>query len=367
MNKIGFFILVFCLGQFSFSQEKKYSHTLGIDYTYGHIMLHRPNIAHLLQGPTNGFLISWEQQTYGFQEWEQRYNYPSYGASFFYQNMGNSTLGDAYSIQADYRFYFWQRRLSLRVGSGIAYMTNPFDINDNPKNTVYGSTLLGSFLFGFNYEKRNLWDTPVGVRLGGFLMHYSNGRTRSPNTSTNNYGIQLGLTYDLNHENQPEFQKKEYAEKFTEPVQFNFQFSSGMNDAGIIGESNRPFVVLTGYADKRLNAKSAVQLGVEGFFTSSIRHYIRHQQSLFPNNEKVQSYNDWRRVGLFVGHELFAGKLSLITQAGYYVYYPIDYLKPYYTRVGLKRYFNDQIYVSVMLKTHMARAEAMEYGVGIRF
>ncbi len=367
-KKITSILVFFIAIGLGFSQEqKKYSHTFSTSYLFGQIMPHRPNIVHLMQGPTNGFVLNWERQTYGLKEWEQRYNYPSVGASFMYQNMGNSTLGDAYSLQADYRFFFFKRNLVLRVGSGLAYMTNPFDIHQNPKNTAYGSTILGSFLVGLNYQQQNLWDSPFGFRLGGFLMHYSNGRTRSPNTSTNNYGVDFTLTYDLNHKEKPSYQPKNYTNEYSEPIRFNLLFSSGMNDAGVVRESNKPFVVLTAYADKRLNAKSAIQLGVEGFFTTSIRNYIRHEQSLFPNNEDVQSLDDWRRIGIFVGHELFVGKLSLVTQVGYYIYEPIKFAKPYYTRVGLKRYFNDWIYASVMLKTHMARAEAMEYGIGVRF
>ena len=362
-----FYILLFSVFLISNAQEKRYSHKFSSSYVFGQIMPHRPNIVHLIQGPTNGFVLNWERQTYGFKEWEQRYNYPSVGASFMYQNMGNNMLGDAYSIQADYRFFFFERNLVLRVGSGLAYMTNPFDIHNNPKNTAYGSTILGSFLVGLNYQKENLWNSPFGIRVGGFLMHYSNGRTRSPNTSTNNYGLDLTLTYDLNHSTKPAYQPKEYNDLYSEPLKFNFLFSTGMNDAGVVRESNRPFVVLTAYADKRLNAKSAIQFGFDGFFSSSIRTYIRHEQSLYPNNEEIQSLNDWRRVGAFVGHELFAGKLSLVTQIGYYIYEPIDFVKPYYTRVGLKRYFNDWIFASIMLKTHLARAEAMEYGIGIRF
>lgn len=366
--KLKFFAILFFLAfTFSRAQEKNYSHTFSADYLFGQIMLHRPNISHLLQGPTNGVLVSWRQNTYGFKEWEQRYNYPSFGASFLHQYMGNSSLGEAYSLQGDYYFYFWKRKLNLRVGTGLAYMTNPFDLENNPKNTAYGSRFLGSFLIGFNYEKNKLWNTPLGIKMGGFLVHYSNGKTKSPNTSTNNYGIQIGLIYDLDHENQPQFQEKNYASKFTEPLRFNLSFLSGMNDTGVIGESSRPFAVFTGYVDKRLNPKSAIQLGVEGFFTSALRHYIRHRQSLFPNNEAIQELDDWRRVGVFVGHELFIGKLSLITQMGYYVYYPIDYMKRYYSRVGIKRYFNDHLFLSLSLKTHLARAEAMEYGIGYRF
>jgi hypothetical protein len=69
---------------------------------------------------------------------------------------------------------------------------------------------------------------------------------------------------------------------------------------------------------------------------------------------------------LFVGHELFLNKVSLITQVGYYVYYPFPYEVRYYERIGLKRYFGDKWYAAVSLKAHAANAETVEFGVGIR-
>lgn len=350
----------------TFSQEKIYTDAFQLDYLYGKIMDHSPNILHLIQGPTNGALLSWDRQTYGQRDWEQWYNYPSFGASLLVQHMGSPELGNVYSLHGDYRFYFFKRRLSMRIGGGIAYVANPFDLTNNPTNTAYGSSISGSVLLGLQYEKRRLFDSPFGFQAGTFLVHYSNGKSRSPNTSTNNYGIQFGITYDLDA-TEPEKKSDEIATNFSEPVRFNVVLSSGNNDSGVIGMSQYPFLVTTLYADKRINRKSSIQFGTEVFFTKTLRKYIQYANLAFPENESITGEEDWKRVGLFVGHELFIGKLSLVTQAGYYVYYPFDYLKPYYTRIGLKRYVYKNVFASIMLKTHLAKAESMEYGIGIRF
>ena len=59
-------------------------------------------------------------------------------------------------------------------------------------------------------------------------------------------------------------------------------------------------------------------------------------------------------------------KISVITQLGYYIYYPFDFEGQVYNRVGLKRYFGDKWFAAVTLKSHGAKAEAVELGVGIR-
>jgi hypothetical protein len=75
---------------------------------------------------------------------------------------------------------------------------------------------------------------------------------------------------------------------------------------------------------------------------------------------------DYKRVGLFIGHELFINKLSIETQLGYYVYKPFNYETDIYQRVGVKYYIYKNIFSGVGLKTHGGRAEAIEATIGIR-
>ena len=80
----------------------------------------------------------------------------------------------------------------------------------------------------------------------------------------------------------------------------------------------------------------------------------------------MKGNEDYRRIGIFAGHELFINKLSLLTQLGYYVYYPYDFEGRTYFRIGLKRYFGEKLFGALTLKSHGAKAEAVEFGIGIR-
>lgn len=345
--------------------EKNYTDSFQINSLSGYILDHSPNIIQLIQGPTQAFMVSWERQTYGKKEWEEAYNYPSFGASYILQDMGSPELGKVHSLHAEYRFFFLKRQISLQVGTGLGYVENPFHPVDNPKNYAYGSTITGSFYAGLHYRKDRILNSPFGIQAGAFLLHYSNGKTKSPNTSTNNYGIQFGINYQL-EEAFPSFKRGQMEEFEAEKLKFNFVFSSGFNDIGVIGLDNNPFYVFTAYADKRINRKSSFQLGTELFLSHSLKQFIEYRSIAYAREGGITGDEDWKRVGLFAGHELFIGKLSIIAQAGYYIYYPVKYNKRYYTRIGLKRYLTDKLFVSVMLKTHLAKAEAMEYGIGIR-
>ncbi|MBZ9777905.1 acyloxyacyl hydrolase [Psychroflexus sp. CAK8W] len=344
--------------------QKKRSDVFHADYLYGRIMRHSPQILHLIQGPTHGILFSWERKTYGDKDWQQLYNYPSYGASLLIQDMGSPELGRVYSLHGEYRFFFWERKLSLKAGLGAGYIPNTYDPETNPKNTAYGSALTASIIFGLEYRFENIFDLPLDLKFGGFLVHYSNGKTKSPNTSTNNYGLQAGLSYKLSEA------ERAYKTSILEPVSTSWSWdiiaASGANDSGIWGEANEAFLTLTTSVNKRLSHRSRLNLGLDAFFTPSVKTFIQYRASAFPEEDQFQGDEDWRRVGLFLGHELYLGQWSVISQVGYYVYYPIEYLDREYIRVGLRRYITDKFYVSLMLKSHYSKAEAIEYGIGLR-
>jgi len=48
------------------------------------------------------------------------------------------------------------------------------------------------------------------------------------------------------------------------------------------------------------------------------------------------------------------------------VYYPFDFEGRTYLRIGLKRYFGKKLFGAITLKTHGAKAEAVEIGIGVR-
>jgi hypothetical protein len=138
-----------------------------------------------------------------------------------------------------------------------------------------------------------------------------------------------------------------------------------VNESDVIDIGQYPFYIISGYADKRLNRKSAIQMGVDIFFSKFLKELIYYYSVSFPEYD-VTGDEDWKRIGIFVGHELFINKMSLVTQLGYYVYYPYDFEGRAYNRVGLKRYFGDKFFGAITLKSHGAKAEAVEFGIGIR-
>lgn len=361
-NQLG--VLVFFIGGFLFSQEEPTNTSyFDLNYFKGNIALHNDDILHLISGRPEGLIVSWNKKTFGNQEWEQRFNYPDYGVSFTYQNLKNEALGENYAIYGHYNFYFFNRNVMLRIGQGLALTTNPYDKENNFKNIAFGSRVMSSTYLMLNYKKERLFDR-FGFQTGLALIHYSNANVKAPNTSINSVTLNFGLTYSLEEED-PEFISNNTKEKFIQPIKYNLVFRSGINQSDVIGSSQYPFYIFSTYADKRLSKSSAVQFGADMFFSNFLKELINYQSVAFPENE-VNGDEDFKRVGLFVGHELFVNKMSLETQLGYYVYYPFDFEGRTYFRVGLKRYFGDKLFGAVTLKSHGAKAEAVEFGIGLR-
>ncbi|WP_282043678.1 acyloxyacyl hydrolase [Winogradskyella flava] len=356
--------LIISLGLFLFSQEKVTSDSyFDLNYFGGNIALHNNDILHLITGHPEGVIFSWNKKTFGDDAWEQRYNYPDYGVSFIYQDLKNDVLGNNYGLYAHYNFYFFKRHLMLRLGQGIAYITNPYDKIDNHKNVAFGSHLLSSTYVMLNYKKQRLFNR-IGFQTGLSLVHYSNANVKAPNTSVNTIALNIGLNYDLDSDERNFIDDLE-KEKYTERIKYNLAFRSGINQSDVIGSGQFPFYILSAYADKRLSHISAIQFGVDVFFSNFLKELIYYQSVSFPELD-VTGDEDYKRVGLFAGHELFINRMSIETQFGYYIYYPFDFEGRTYIRIGLKRYFGNKFFGAMTLKSHGAKAEAVEFGVGVR-
>ena len=99
------FLWCFTISFFLGASQVKLSQTyLDINYFKGTIPLHNNDILHLIQGHPEGVIIGWNQRTNGKNDWEQRYNYPDFGASFMYQDLQNEVLGNTFGLYGHFIF-----------------------------------------------------------------------------------------------------------------------------------------------------------------------------------------------------------------------------------------------------------------------
>lgn len=372
MSKFLLILLLF-LATLSYSQRNSNNHNaIQIDYLYGSVIKHKSEIAHLAISHPEGFILNFNRKTTEEDENLMRYNYPEYGYSFIYQDFNNPILGKTLAFQLNYTFYFGNRiknnQYNLKVGQGIAYNTNPFNLKNNNKNNAFGSHLLANTTLSINYKRKNIFKA-LDASIGIMLSHYSNGSIKSPNLGLNLLSIKTGISYNFDANNPIDYYvpstKNDTIYK-NEPIKFNLKFSGGINSAGNLGSKQFPFYVGTIYVEKRLNRKSIIQLGSEVFFSNFLKELIRYNSIAFPEFPDENGKADYKRVSLIIGHELDLDNFSIVTQLGYYVYYPYPFETRYYERVGVKKHINEKWFVTASIKAHLFLAESLDLGLGIR-
>lgn len=348
-----------------YAQDTPKQYSVDVNYYYGSILPHSEKISHLITEHPEGIFVSAQEKTFGNEEWESRMNYPDFGVTFHYQNNKNETLGDLYGLFAHYNFYFLKRNLQLRIGQGVAYNTNPYDKEENYRNSAFGSHFMPASFFMLNFQKENIWEG-LGLRGGLFLIHHSNGTIKTPNTSANTVGANLGVTYTFDPNKERTYHPRLNRDSaYTEPIRYNLAFRSGVHESHIIGSGQHPFYVISAYADKRFTRSSSFQVGLDVFLSMMLKHEIEMMAISFPE-KGVDADTDYKRLGLFVGYELFLNRLSFEAQFGAYVYDDYKSHTALYQHLGLKYYFYRNFFLGTGLKTHFSKAEAMDFSLGVR-
>lgn len=364
LNMKNWVFLIFFFTFVAIGQDIEETTLIETSFLYGNVIPHSEDLHHLVTGHPEGILFSVSKQTFGKKEWHKAFNYPDYGAYFLYQDFKNQFIGKSYTIGLHYNFYFLNRNVQLKVGKGFSLVSNPYDKVENSKNRAFGSKIQANINLGLAYKKDYLFEN-FGIHTGLLFTHNSNGRFKSPNSGVNTYSFQLGLNYNLKEYKDIKLDTIGKLKSYVEPLHYNFVLRSGMNESSVIGSGQKAFYHFATYADKRIGRKSAIQFGTELFITPSIKNFIVFQSVAFPE-KKVKPTTDFKRMGVFVGHELLINKISLETQLGYYIYRPFKHDIPMYTRLGTKYYIHKNIFANLSLKTHLSKAEAVEFGVGIR-
>ncbi|RZK89419.1 MAG: hypothetical protein EOO62_36150, partial [Hymenobacter sp.] len=171
-------------------------------YAQGSFILdHTYAISHLAVSHPTGFELNAQRQTTGRTAWHGWYKYPKVGLAFVYYDYHNPILGRSYAATAYISKPFLRTRrqdLSFRLGTGLAWFTNPFDLQTNRKNTIVSSSLNATLQLRVEYDYA--LSEHLGLLVGVALNHYSNGATTKPNFGVNLPSLVLGLNY---HQQRP--------------------------------------------------------------------------------------------------------------------------------------------------------------------
>lgn len=360
--------LIFCFVFFNcfviFSQNK--SHNIQTDFLFGKLIEHDKKLNNAIQGNPYGLLISWNNNSTKNTKFNNLYNYPERGYSFLYENFNSDILGEVY---ASYRHYSYRlsptkkNKLNLTSAFGLAYATKAYHPITNVQNFAHGSKLLVSAFLKLQYFNFFL-NKNLGVNTGISLIHFSNISFKNPNLGINTVALNLGVNYNLNPFETPPTNTVDTITKTPHLINYQLILRGGYNESLEINSGLYPFYTLTFYGSKTINDYSTITTGVDFFNSVFLKNYIEDI-----NRKEGKNYHEhnYRRVGIFIGHELTQNNFAFISQIGYTFYYPFPYIGRVYERFGFKYKLSNHFFSEVTMKVNLFRAEGLELGIGYKF
>ncbi|MCR5013683.1 MAG: acyloxyacyl hydrolase [Bacteroidales bacterium] len=419
-------VMLFCLGGRVFSQDspwlKNRNYLFEIRGHYGcfyhhHFEMERFN-AHF-----PSFEASFYQSTFGEKEWHTAYNYPFIGVTYYHSKLGGfQELGKVYAIYPFINYPLLRgdnAMLSFKVGVGLAYLTNKFDHIENHYNFSIGSHLNAAVNLSFEY-RQVLFPRMSSIAAFG-LTHFSNGATKAPNYGLNAFSGSLGLAFYLRDprasftpSRRPDYYTFEFDGKNWYCI--DLDYGIGIKDVSqTMGKNERYFVhdlttrflvqfteksraglslsLVKDNSDKALPdfvSEDGQMSYINRYYVEDVLHVdtvaIHDYQMLKPNVGIVYSMTMDRMSFLFeLGFHLNLRQRDEYGRWNYKTIADTDHpgdsihvLKPFamatdmskgsaYQKLTIRYNVVDNVFASISLTSHLARADYVCFGIGYRF
>lgn len=316
-------------------------------------------LGYLVQDDVYAYDLSLGFPTYGKNYWEKLYRYPIAGAGYSFWSLGNDKVfGKAHALYSFINIPFLREErfsLNYQISFGGAYFPKRFDEYENYLNRAIGSHVNVYIRLGIDGRIKLVPNTELVVEAG--LSHFSNGKTKSPNYGLNAGSFSIGISYLFNASaatiHEPEI-----------PGTSKLYIQSVIYSAGIKVYDNllnkKYFATAVSYNLERvINPKNRVGLGSDFFYDGSIREALASEDGKLEND-----FEKLIRFGLHGSYSVRYKQLIMGTQVGHYLYSKCTILTPFYNRISVQYLFPNNMIGSIAIKTHMGKADCLEWGIG---
>jgi hypothetical protein len=354
------FLVLFCVQRTSIAQNtSKSSLIFETKGYYGFVMRHNPKMRHLQQAHLGGFEINVGKQTTGSRPWQQYHNYPVMGIMFLRTGLGNpEVLGTANGLYTYLNFHLnssLKTEFNFRFAAGIGYLSKCFDRIENYKNIAIGSHFNASVNMMYELKFEIFKHFMASASLG--LTHFSNGATKTPNLGLNIPNVNVGVSYKLSED---QLRQKTIFDSLPLRKELFTVFSFGSKQIyPAYGERYAAYSLSAGYMIP-LSVKRKLTFGLDFFLDYSNLRSLKRINEAPGNDYKII------KDGIFIGQEMNFSKLVFLMHLGYYyhtLYKGDGYV---YTRVGLRYCLTKHLLANLTLKTHYAKADFLEWGLGYK-
>lgn len=409
MKKVRIFILLLIFPSLILAQTSQ-NLSYKMEFMGGKILKHTKHLEQLVKDPVFGAEFDVEWQTMGEKPWHQYFGFPSVGVGLVGMNLGNSEmLGQLMAVYPYMNIKLFHSdflRINLKGGAGMSFLNKRFNntatnLNDlNSGNAAIGSILNVYFTGGGNVEVP--FSEAVAAVASFNWNHASNGSFYQPNSGINMLNASVGLTYSPNYKQNYLPVRKNVAPM---PQKFTLELiaSGGARELYYRDDKMFPTGSFVVSLFRQVGNNIRIGLGVDGFYDGVYGSiYISKNNPL--NTTKYEftyiesdEFKNKIRVGASLQPELVLGRLTAGLHVGIYLYNPIKNLEPFvdtqksieetghvlnkpliykynienengwlYTRAALKYAISPHVFISLGLKTHLQKAEFIEWGLGLR-
>lgn len=296
----------------------------------------------------------------GNPEWERAFGFPEKGLSLFYIDLRNpGVTGQGIAFDPYVNHPLFQRpnfRLNLKTGVGIGYLTEIFDRTENHKNVTIGSHF--NAFVDLRLSACVQWGAHFRTDAGIGFTHFSNGAFTMPNLGYNFVAVNLGFarTDYPDNRHQTTGARPQTPDK---KIRFWVMGLMGVNEAMPPGGKKYFPHLLSFNAYKALGSISTLSLGIEALNNPARIKRLERENEFISYDENFQS-------GIKFGHELTMGRTSLVVEMGAYFYNPHPANGPLFHRIGIHRFIKEKWMLAISLRTHWARADNFEMGIGYK-
>ncbi len=334
--------------------------SLGAKVQIGYLLAHRPSLVYLQQKKISSFEISYLKSSQGHDEWQRNYNEPLLGFAYQYFDLGNENLlGHGHAVYPLVLFPLLHKHhlgINIRFGIGIGYVEKRYTIAENYKNQAISTHINGVITTGIQFR------IPCNARTqfstGIDFTHFSNGASRLPNAGLNIPSINIGFQHFFGQ--QIKLIRTELPD-YNHKKEITFYAATGFKER-IPGETIKVSVgIFTTDIHFRITRKSFIGGGADVFYDATLQKRVFDLDSI--NYSKTAANT---RIGIHFSYGIAVGKFRGYFQPGYYLYNKLPVSASIFTRLSLRYFVNEKIFVCFNLKSHFAKADYFEYGIGFK-
>jgi len=324
---------------------------------------------HLVWGQEIGIRL----QTQGKKSWQAWQRYPAFGIAVAHFRLGNESHGDAWGVLPHLQVPVLRTGRFLgtfRLGTGLGYVTRPYDYFDNPGQNAIGSNWNNFTQFRLGGEYRI--DAHWRFQAGAALSHFSNGSSALPNFGVNLLGGYAALAWSPAGIREADF---------VPPVEPS---NGGRRWGGIVSGSfalveysvfDGPLypvwgISMAGYF--QINRVNRALLGLDYEYNQAVYAFGLRNSEFKTKNEARRGAT---RLALTVADEFLFGNLGVQVLAGFYVRGKLSRVvpEPWYSKLSVRYYLPSMFgtplrcHLGISLKAHSTTAELISSNVGVVF